>query len=120
MVWGFIVAAGYGRGFSESCQLELSGVQLHDGRARRVLSEPLTSKCGVPESLMQDQGQNVFKAECTVSLPAVLVPREAQGARPSENARALLLYGVLNGGSVHRYLAFALLRDALRPSCVVV
>jgi hypothetical protein len=64
---------------------------------------------------MQDQGQNVLKAECKVSLPAVLVPREAQGARPSENARALLLHGVLKGASVHRYLTFALLRDASSP-----
>jgi hypothetical protein len=45
----------------------------------------------------------------------VLVPREAQGARPSENARALLLHGVLKGASVHRYLTFALLRDASSP-----
>ena len=64
---------------------------------------------------MQDQGQNVLKAECKVSLPAVLVPREAQGARPSENARALLLHGVLKGASIHRYLTFALLRDAPSP-----
>ena len=64
---------------------------------------------------MQDQGQNVLKAECKVSLPAVLVPREAQGARPSENARDLLLHGVLKGASVHRYLTFALLRDASSP-----
>ena len=64
---------------------------------------------------MQDQGQNVLKAECKVSLPAVLVPREAQGARPSENARALLLHGVLKGASVHRYLTFALFRDAPSP-----
>jgi len=45
----------------------------------------------------------------------VLVPREAQGARPSENARALLLHGVLKGASVHRYLTFALLGDAPSP-----
>ena len=64
---------------------------------------------------MQDQGQNVLKAECKVSLPAVLVPREAQGERPSENARALLLHGVLKRASVHRYLTFALLRDASSP-----
>ena len=64
---------------------------------------------------MQEQGQNVLKAECKVSLPAVLVPREAQGARPAENARALLLHGVLKGASVHRYLTFALLRDTPSP-----
>ena len=64
---------------------------------------------------MQDQGQNVLKAECKVSLPAVLVPREAQGPRPSEDAGALLLHGVLKGASVHRYLTFALLRDAPSP-----
>ena len=45
----------------------------------------------------------------------MLVPREAQGARPSENARALLLHGVLKGASVHRYLTFALSRDASSP-----
>ena len=73
---------------------------------------------------MQDQGQNVLKAEFKVSLPAVLVPREAQGARPSENARALLLHGVLKGASVHRYLAFTLSRDASSPvvrrRCVIL